>query len=112
MRYLPRWERVCGRHQRWLLDAADGHELERAGCGGSKQRWAFRTGGSVFSTPAVADGVVYVGSDDNHLYAVDAVTGKKRWAFRTGSGVESSPAVVGGVVYVGSKDSMLYALQT
>jgi hypothetical protein len=31
--------------------------------------WSFGTGEEVFSSPAVANGVVYNGSDDGHLYA-------------------------------------------
>ena len=33
--------------------------------------WEFETGGKVFSSPAIgSDGTVYVGSDDNKLYAI------------------------------------------
>ncbi|WP_283133885.1 PQQ-binding-like beta-propeller repeat protein [Rhizohabitans arisaemae] len=73
-------------------------------------RWAFATGKSVSSSPAVADGVVYCGSGDHKLYAIDAATGRRRWAFTTGDEVFSSPAVAGGVVYVGSGDRNLYAI--
>jgi len=31
--------------------------------------WSYRTGSSVNSSPAVANGVVYVGSDDGKVYA-------------------------------------------
>jgi len=72
--------------------------------------WRFATGGSVYSSPAVANGVVYVGSQDHNLYAIDAVTGAEKWRFVTGSGVFSSPAVVNRVVYVGSQDHNLYAI--
>ena len=41
----------------------------------------------VFSSPAVVDGVVYVGSDDGNLYALDAASGEQRWAFATGEAV-------------------------
>ena len=34
-------------------------------------KWKFETGGSVYSSPAVVDGMVYFGSNDNYLYAVD-----------------------------------------
>src|SRR5207249_11579981 len=33
------------------------------------------TGGPIYSSPAVANGLVYVGSDDGNLYAFDAITG-------------------------------------
>ena len=62
------------------------------------------------SSPAVANGVVYVGSDDNKVYALNAATGIKIWSYSTGGSVVSSPAVVNGVVYVGSEDDNVYAL--
>ena len=50
----------------------------------------------------MANGVVYVGSDDHNVYALNASTGAKLWSFTTGDYVDSSPAVANGVVYVGS----------
>ena len=47
-------------------------------------RWTHPIGGFAVSGPAVADGVVYVGSDDDNLYAIDAATGDRRWIFGTG----------------------------
>jgi outer membrane protein assembly factor BamB len=75
-----------------------------------KVEWSFQTGGEIHSSPAVADGVVYFGSQDQKFYAVDAATGEMRWEFQTGSVINSSPAVVNGVVYFGSNDGYFYAL--
>jgi len=36
--------------------------------------WTFAAQGEVWSSPAVADGTVYFGSDDHSLYAVDLAT--------------------------------------
>ena len=72
--------------------------------------WRFQTGGWVDSSPAVVDGVVYIGSQGNHVYALDAATGEERWRFQTGGWVDSSPAVVEGVVYIGSEDNHVYSL--
>ena len=63
----------------------------------------------MYSSPAVANGVVYVGSIDDNVYALNAATGAKLWGYTTGSYVDSSPAVANGVVYVGSYDHNLYA---
>ena len=52
------------------------------------------------STPAVANGVVYVGSGDGSVYALNADTGAFVWKYATGGSVESSPVVANGVVYV------------
>jgi len=32
-------------------------------------KWSYTTGSAVFSSPAVANGVVYVGSNDHNVYA-------------------------------------------
>jgi len=64
----------------------------------------------VYSSPAVANGVVYVGNEDKRLYAIDAATGKEKWRFATGDRVVASPSVVNGIVYVGSEDKNLYAI--
>ncbi len=75
-----------------------------------KLKWSFATGAAIHSSPTVVDGVVYFGSRDFHLYAVDAETGREKWRFKAGSWVESSPTVVDGIVYFGSNDGFFYAL--
>jgi PGF-CTERM protein len=72
--------------------------------------WNFTTGGPVGSSPAVVNGVVYAGSEDNNVYAFNASTGTELWNYTTGNAVLSSPAVANGVVYVGSGDNNTYAL--
>jgi eukaryotic-like serine/threonine-protein kinase len=73
-------------------------------------KWAFQTGGAVVSSPTVADGVAYVGSDDKQLYAIDLATGKEKWKFATGGPVRATPAVAAGLVYAGSYDGVFYAV--
>jgi len=73
-------------------------------------KWTFATEGSIHSSPSVVDGIVYIGSRDSYIYAIDTATGEKRWSFKTGSWVESSPVVVKGVIYCGSNDGNVYAL--
>ena len=77
---------------------------------GNTELWRFATGAGVYSSPAVANGIVYVGSEDKNLYAIDAVTGKEKWRFATGDHIFSSPTVADGTVYVGSEDENLYAI--
>ncbi|MFC1977980.1 PQQ-binding-like beta-propeller repeat protein [Chloroflexota bacterium] len=93
------------------------HDLGHSGTADSSSilprgtlKWVFSTSSAIHSSPAVADGTIYVGSRDSKLYALDAATGAKRWEYKTDSWVESSPAIVNGVVYVGSNDGRLYAL--
>lgn len=112
---------------------SEGH-LAAVSTDSGKVRWVFATGGEhrfeaknlhglaptgeviadpmdlFLSSPAIVDGVVYVGSSDGNVYAVDAATGVAKWSFATGDVVHASPAVVNNVVYVGSWDSYFYAL--
>jgi len=75
-----------------------------------KLKWRFATGGQVISSPAIANGMVYVGSTDQQLYALDLETGQPKWKFATESSISSSPAVAGGIVYFASYDGMFYAV--
>src|SRR6266702_1507040 len=83
--------------------------LNPTNVGDLKEKWVSQTKDQIDSSPAVVGGVVYVGSADDNVYALDAASGTKKWAYHTGNNVDS-PAVVGGVVYVGSADGNVYAL--
>jgi outer membrane protein assembly factor BamB len=71
-------------------------------------QWRHLTGHSVRGTPAVADGVVVIGSNDGVLHAIDAATGAVRWTYDLGAGVDdnrsaltASPTIAGGLVLAG-----------
>jgi polyvinyl alcohol dehydrogenase (cytochrome) len=93
------------------------------------QAWFFPTKDAVTASPAVVDGVVYVGSWDGYFYAIDAQSGTLIWKFAVdcqntiapvpprclkagetppdrflsdGGLITSSAAVIAGVVYFGS----------
>jgi outer membrane protein assembly factor BamB len=51
------------------------------------------TNGKVLSSPTVAQGVVYVSSQDRLLYALDAATGTVKWSLDVTSGKLATPAV-------------------
>ena len=72
--------------------------------------WSFTTANWVFASPVVADRIVYIGSRDGNIYALDAMTGAEQWRFPTSDSVQSTAAVVDGVVYVGGGDGTVYAL--
>lgn len=55
-----------------------------------------------FGSVSVANGVMYAGSLDGHMYAFDATTGKILWNYQTGGSILGGPAIVNGVVYWGS----------
>jgi len=53
--------------------------------------------------------VLYVGSEDGTVNAINASTGTLLWHYKTGGDVHSSPAVANGMVFAGSNDGNLYA---
>ena len=69
---------------------------------------------SQFTSPAIAGGVAYVGSNDSKLYAFSAACGSETqtcaplWTGTTAGAILASPAV-SNRVYVGSSDGKLYA---
>src|SRR4051812_11967756 len=73
-------------------------------------KWKFATGGRIISSPVADKGVIYVGSWDYNVYAVDAETGKQKWKFTTLGPVASTPAIANGTVYFGSYDGKFYAV--
>lgn len=77
---------------------------------GGKVAWVYEDRAlPFFSSPAVNDRLVLIGSRDKHLHAIDRKTGEGVWKFQTGGRVEGSPIVfVDGVVF-GSSDGRLYA---
>ncbi len=84
------------------LDPDDGSEI-----------WRHEVDGSVTTSPAVgADGVVYLGTDSEKLFAVNA-DGSERWTFDLGHDTVCSPAIApDGSLYIGSRESLLYAVRT
>jgi len=77
--------------------------------------WTYQTDASVNraqeqSSPAVADGMVFIGSMDNKTYALNATNGASIWNYTTGGGIQSSPTVADEKVFIGSDDNYVYAL--
>jgi outer membrane protein assembly factor BamB len=73
--------------------------------------WSFKTGGPVKSSAAIVGGRVFIGSGDNHVYALDLASGKRTWTATTKGPVESSPLFLDGKVFFGSTDASLYAVE-
>jgi len=73
-----------------------------------KQKWMFTVNGS--PTPiAVAEGVIYFGDDDHHLFAVNAKDGREIWQFKASDNVRT-PAIMEGRVFFSDDGGNLYAV--
>ena len=75
------------------------------------ERWTFKTGDSIEGAPVIANGVVYVGSFDKHLYAIDLATGQQKWKLKLGH-IKASPSLRGDKLYVGNLNGEFFCLAT
>ncbi len=64
-----------------------------------------------YSTPAITEDVVYVGTMRGEVYALQAKSGKKLWDTRLSSSIYAEPVVNGTSVYVADRKGTLYALE-
>lgn len=81
------------------------------------QKWSFATFalGVVGSSPAVVNGIVYIGATTHdfatgEVDALSAKTGAVIWKLTTAMSIDASPTVANGVVYIGTEDGTFYAL--
>ncbi|KPL83322.1 protein kinase [Thermanaerothrix daxensis] len=75
-----------------------------------KPLWAFKCEDEVRGSPFYDNGVIYIGSYDNNLYALDATNGDFRWKFPTEGPIVGRPIVSQDMVLIGSKDAFLYCI--
>jgi outer membrane protein assembly factor BamB len=67
-----------------------------------RRLWRLSTGSYVYSSPAVAQGVVCFGAYNGVFYGVSAGSGRVLWRVPTGGAVSGAAVIVAGVAYVGS----------
>lgn len=85
----------------YAFDAATGHF-----------KWGYLTDGPVVSAPAADGDLMFLGSSDTKLYAlnVSGPTPVSLWNFTANGPIQSTPAIGGDRVIFGSDNHMLYAL--
>lgn len=90
-----------------FIGSVDGnlYVLDPYGSGGSTSViWQYYIG-PTWSSPAIADNQVFIGSKSNYVYAFNVTQPgppNYKWRFDTGGNVDSSPAVADGMVFVGT----------
>jgi outer membrane protein assembly factor BamB/tRNA A-37 threonylcarbamoyl transferase component Bud32 len=75
-----------------------------------KPVWQFACEDEIRGPATYSNGVLFVGSYDNNLYALDGDTGQFIWKYPTDGGIVSKPAVYENCVYFGSEDKRLHVI--
>ncbi len=114
------WPQYGGSYRFWRYSTLD--QISRGNVKQLAPVWAFQTGvvdGGLQGTPIVLDGVMYLTSSWNRVFALDAATGAELWHYYYENprqvGIIYSPwnrgvAVAGGRVFTGTLDNSLVAL--
>jgi eukaryotic-like serine/threonine-protein kinase len=71
--------------------------------------WTARVGGLGYTTPAVADGRVFVGGFDGRLRAFSSSSGNEIWNKWVGGRILGAPVVIGNHVFFSTKEAKTYA---
>ncbi len=89
-----------GKNEAWLqcIDATKTGDITESGA-----LWKYPVERHCCSTPAIADGLVFVGDCKGVLHCVDAESGKAYWTHDVGREIWGSALVADGKVYVGSR---------
>lgn len=114
------WPQHGGEHSFWRYSALD--QIDRGNVKRLVPVWAFQTGvpdGGLQTTPIVVDGVMYLTSSWNRVFALDAKTGRRLWQYNYRNprevGIIYSPwnrgvAVGDGRIFMGTLDNSVVAL--
>lgn len=82
----------------------------KASSEGIKPLWTFETEDEIRGIPTIDNGVIYIGSYDHNLYALNATNGDFLWKYPTDGGIVGQPVVSQGNIFVGSEDARLHAV--
>ena len=83
----------------YAIDATKRGDITKSG-----QIWHYDKIRRSISTPAIADGLVYISDFSGYLHCLDAKTGQPYWTHDLLAAIWGSPFVVDGKVYLGDED--------
>ncbi len=76
-----------------------------------KELWHRDIQSGIFSSPAYRNNMVYVGSEDNYLYALSAENGRVKWKLKMdGRVIASSPLTEKGIILIGTYAGTFYGI--
>jgi eukaryotic-like serine/threonine-protein kinase len=93
-----------------LVVGTDGGQLLGLRADNGRERWIFTADAEIRASPVIVDGLIYVGSYDENLYAVDLKTGEAAWSTDQ-HGAVGSPVFADGTIYISLNSGELLALR-
>lgn len=75
-----------------------------------QEKWVFKTGAEIKSSPVNSAGKVVITSTDGLVYCLSAKTGKLLWKYDTKNAIEASATIFDKKVYIGNLSGEVFAL--
>lgn len=72
--------------------------------------WIYKCEDEIRGSPIMHDGVLFVGSYDKHLHAIDPDNGDQIWKFQSDGGIVTRPLPIDDQLVFGSEDGRLYSV--
>jgi len=72
--------------------------------------WEYDTGDKIWSSPAITDDSIFIGSFGKKFYALNITDGSQKWVFETRGAIIAAPLVYGNNVYFGTFGRRFYAV--
>jgi outer membrane protein assembly factor BamB len=72
--------------------------------------WKFTAKSGIYSSPVIDGNIIYFGSNDSCLYALDKNTGKPIWCYHTKGQIRSKPLIYNETIIFNSTDGFIYSL--
>ena len=88
-----------------------GDKLNSVDISQHKLTWTFQRQGAKLTSPSLADGLLYAGSSDGYVFALDVLTGGKHWEVNVGEKLASTPIVAEGKIFLVAPSGRLYTIE-
>jgi eukaryotic-like serine/threonine-protein kinase len=69
--------------------------------------WNYQTNGRVYATPVIEDSIMYIGSLDSNLYAINVNTGEKIWSYHTSNEIRTTVAIFDSILCFAAGQKLL-----
>lgn len=93
-----------------LAIVPSGNTLSAIALNNKTLKWSFEAVGNLKGSPILSNNLVYIGSEDKRVYAIDKLNGELQWSLKLDDVVAASPSVSGLTVVVGTVSGMVYGI--
>jgi outer membrane protein assembly factor BamB len=88
----------------------EGQVLHAVALNNKSDKWTFEAVGALRASPILYDDLIYIGSEDKRVYAIDKYTGNLEWSLKLDDVVSTSPAIAGNTLVIGTESGTVYGI--